>query len=164
MLTQKTVAQTAGVNIEVKKGTVKINGKKFKNGAALSMANVESALGKADRTKEGYNRLHTYDKLGLVFFENTSKGEVSEVQVFFKKDSNDYIPNQLFTGTFKVEKLKIDNTTSLAKTVTKLKKYAFKKSLLADNSYRGEYNYIYIFTKYNDGDSATDKISFGFKK
>lgn len=128
------------------------------------MQNVESALGKADRTKEGYNRLHTYDKLGLVFFENTSKGEVSEVQVFLNKEKNDYVPNQLFTGTFKVEKLKIGNTTSLAKTVTKLKQYAFKKSLLGDNSYRGEYKYIYIFTKYNNGDSGTEKISLGFKK
>lgn len=167
LLCQPVFSQTkaAKVNIVVSNGTTTINGSTFKSFDTFTMASVEKLLGKPDRAKSGYNKLHTYDNLGIVFFENTTTGRVNEVQLFFKPEKDlDFCPKSTFTGVLKIENLIINDKVKLKKVTKKLKKYEFKKSLLADNSYRGEYNYIYSFIRFNSNNIGSDKVSFGMKE
>ena len=160
-------AQTAAdkAAITISKGTVTINGTKFSSADKFFMATVEGLLGKPDRVKDGYNRLHTYDKLGLVFFENTSTHTVNEVQVFITLDNSlEFCPKIPFRGLLKIEKIAVNSGTKLEVVNKKLKKYKFEKSLLGDNSYRGEYKSIYAFIKFKTGDIGADKVSFGIKE
>lgn len=160
-------AQTAAdkAAITISKGTVTINGTKFSSADIFFMGTVESLLGKPDRVKDGYNRLHTYDKLGLVFFENTSTRTINEVQVFITIDNSlDFCPKIPFRGLLKIEKTAVNSGTKLEAVNKKLKKYKFEKSLLGDNSYRGEYKNVYAFIRYKTGDVGADKISFGIKE
>ena len=159
--------QTAAdkINISITKGTVTVNGTKFSSPDKFFMGTVETLLGKADRIKDGFNRLHTYDKLGLVFFENTTTHTVNEVQVFITLDNTlEYCPKIPFRGLFKIEKIAVNSGTKLDVVNKKLKKYKFEKSLLGDNSYRGEYKSIYAFIRFKNGDVGADKVSFGIKE
>jgi hypothetical protein len=153
------------VSLAISNGTIIINGTSFNSVDNFTMDGVVKLLGKPDRVKSGYNKLHTYDNLGLVFFENTTTGRVNEVQLFFKPEKDlDFCPKSTFTGILKIENLIINDKVKLKKVTKKLKKYEFKKSLLADNSYRGEHKYIYSFIRFNSNDIGCDKVSFGMKE
>jgi hypothetical protein len=152
------------INLSIKKGTAKIENKKFKSHSSFSMSDVESVLGKANRVKDGYNSLHTYDKLGVVFFENKSTSVINEVQIFIVPDKSlEFCPKNTFSGSFNIENLNINKNTSLDAVKHKLKKYKFEKSLLGDNSYRGEFKHLYVFIKFKPDNSGAEKISFGLK-
>jgi hypothetical protein len=153
------------INLVISNGAITINGTTFNSFDTFTMDGVVKLLGKPDRVKSGYNKLHTYDNLGLVFFENTSNGRVNEVQLFFKPEKDlDFCPKSTFAGILKIESLAINDKVKLKKVTRKLKKYEFKKSLLADNSYRGEYNYIYSFIRFSSNNIGADKVSFGMKE
>lgn len=152
------------INLSVKKGSAKIESKKFKSHGSFLMSDVEAILGKANRVKDGFNRLHTYDKLGVVFFENKSTSVVNEVQIFIIPDKSlEFCPKNMFSGTFNIENLTVNRNTSLDVVRHKLKKYKFEKSLLGDNSYRGEFKHLYVFIKFTLDNSGAEKISFGMK-
>lgn len=152
------------INLSIKRGTAKIENKKFKSHSSFSMSDAESVLGKASRVKDGYNSLHTYDKLGIVFFENKSTNTVNEVQIFIIPDKSlEFCPKNTFSGSLNIEKLNLNKNTSLDAVRRKLKKYKFEKSLLGDNSYRGEFKHLYVFIKFKPDNSGAEKISFGLK-
>jgi hypothetical protein len=160
-------AQTAAdkISIAISKGSVIIDGTKFVAADKFFMGSVEKILGKADRVKDGFNRLHTYDKLGVVFFENTTTHTVNEVQIFIVLDKSlEFCPKIPFRGLFKIEKLAINSGTNLDVAKKKLKKYKFEKSLLDDNSYRGESKNVYAFIRFSTGNKGAEKLSFGIKE
>lgn len=165
MLNKNAFAQNSNVSFNVKKGVMTLNGKVFKSGGEFSIAEVEKVLGKADRVKEGYNTLYTYDNYGVVFFVGKEDKLVNEVQFNIKSnDTYDFVPKNNFTGKAKVEKTAMGAGTGLETVQKKLKKYVFVKSLLDDNSYRGEYNKIYVYARFSDDNKSVTKLSVGFKK
>lgn len=167
LVTQQAFAQTKAdkISITVSEGTITINNKTFSSYANFTMDEVITLLGKPDRVKKGYNKLHTYDDLGVVFFENSDNGRVNEVQLFYKPENDlEFCPKTNFSGVLKIENLVINDGVKLKKVSKKLKKYGFKKSALGDNSYRGEYKYVYSFIRFNSNDVGTNKVSFGMKE
>ncbi|UPT68741.1 MAG: hypothetical protein M0D57_09015 [Sphingobacteriales bacterium JAD_PAG50586_3] len=62
------------IALAISNGTVIINGTTFNSFDAFTMDAVTKLLGKPDRAKNGYNKLHTYDNLGVVFLKTLPTG------------------------------------------------------------------------------------------
>lgn len=158
-------AQAKSVIISVKEGAIIINGKEFRRDYELNITDVQNILGAADRTRDGYNALYTYDKYGIVLFVQKDSGNINEIQLSPKlTDGYDYTPKKPFTGTFTIENQAIKTKYPLSKVQKNLSKYEFKKSLISDNSYRGEYQQVYVYILYDNENKNTLKFSIGFKQ
>lgn len=157
--------QTKNVSITVKSGAIIINEKEFRRDYELNITDIQNLLGAADRTSSGYNALYTYDKYGLVLFVDKDSGNINEIQLSPKlTDGYEFSPKSAFTGTFTIENQLIKPNYSLSKVQKKLKKYDFKKSMIDDNSYRGEYQQVYVYILFDKDNKNTLKFSIGLKK
>ena len=152
------------INVSVKSGEINL-GKKNNIADDWSVQDGLSYLGAGVRPRDGYNKTHTYDKMGVVLFESMvdkkPSGKIAEMQIHFSMpESNEVVPKTGFTGKFTVEKLSITSSTSLETIKKKLKGYTETESYL-EHSHRLAKDGIYFYFQFDKTDSQLVKVSFG---
>lgn len=150
-------------SIKVKKGTLTINSKKFP--FPWTVAELKNSLGEPTRTRDGYNKTHTYDDMGIVLFEPMSNkvpsGNISELQVYFSTpDPSEVTPKGLYSQVAQVDKLKVTADLTSAKMLSTLKKWVKTDSYM-EHSYRMASSGMYIYFQFNDAETQLIKMSIG---
>ena len=155
------------VNVTVKDGAVNL-GKKNNVSDDWSVQDGVTYLGNDARVRDGYNKTHTYDKMGVVLFESVvdkkPSGKISELQVHFSMpEPNDVTPKTGFTGTLKIEKLTITSSTSYETIKDKLKGYSETEAYL-EHSHRLAKNGVYFYFQFDKTETYLVKVSVGQDK
>jgi hypothetical protein len=157
--------QTGELNFKLTKLTFSIN--KETIGTGWPLESFTSAIGAGARTRDGYNRTHSYDDLGIVLFEPSGKegysGQVSEIQLYFQPmERKEVTPKGLFAGSFTIDRLSLNAQTTLTMIREALK--GFDESKGYEDSIvrmaRGDY-YLYFHFK---EDGTLGKMSMGLVK
>ncbi|WP_028789108.1 hypothetical protein [Terrimonas ferruginea] len=157
--------QSRELNFKLTKLTFSIN--KEAIGAGWPLESFTSAIGAGARTRDGYNRTHSYDDLGIVLFEPSGKegysGQVSEIQLYFQSmERKEVTPKGLFAGSFTIDRLSLNAQTTLTMIREALK--GFDESKGYEDSIvrmaRGDY-YLYFHFK---EDGTLGKMSMGLVK
>lgn len=158
-------AQTAK-KISVKKSTLKIDKVTLKE---WNLDLYYKALGTPERTRDGYNKTHTYDAQGVVVFEpmkdDAPSGKVSEFQIYFSlpAEKNQVMPNNTYKNSLKVDKLNVTATLTPAEMKKKLSKWKTTDAYI-EHSYRMELNGMYIYFQFNTEETGLEKVSIGLVK
>lgn len=157
------ISASSSSEIKFSKSSFKIDGKTIT--FPLKVYNFTEVWGTADRIREGYNRTHTYDQLGVVLFETYQdkkpSSTVSEIQFYFKvATSNNVTPLQVRTQPVVIDKAKFDFNSSASYMLKKLKKWKQTDSYM-EHSYRMSNGVTYIYFQFNESDSKLEKISIG---
>ena len=154
-------------SIIIKKGTITVSGNKITPGWELS--NFKIGLGDSDRTRDGYNKTHTYDNLGIVLFEpmvdKKPGGIISEFQIFFSvPEKNDVTPTgDCYKGSIKIDKFVVTKDLSSSVMLAKLKGWKKTESYTV-HSYRMAKGELYIYFLFNNEETNLQKVSVGVKK
>ncbi len=149
----------------VKGGKVKLNKKDVSKEWKLNtFTNVIDTL---SRKKEGTNRIHTYDQIGMVLFEPAPQkipsGLVSEFQLYLDGvEANKIVPKQFYEGKLTIEKVDITRNTTIEEIRKKLTDYKETDSDEKDK-YRFSKDGIYIYFLYNSNKKLS-KVTFGKDK
>lgn len=166
---QSVIAQRdpGDVNVTVKSGEINL-GKKNNVADDWNVQDGISYLGDGARVRDGYNKTHTYDNMGVVLFESMvdskPSGKISEMQIHFSiPEPNNVTPKTGFTGTLKIEKLTITSSTSLETLKSKLKDYTETESYL-EHSHRLAKDGVYFYFQYDKTDTQLIKVSVGQDK
>lgn len=85
------------LKVDFKDGAVIINGSKLS--IPCEPKALFAILGKADRTSDLANTIHTWDNLGIHAYQTTGKNEINAIQVTLNRLPYDFAPKQLFRGT-----------------------------------------------------------------
>jgi hypothetical protein len=146
----------------VKGGKVKLNKKDVSKEWKLST--FTNVIDTFSRKKEGANRIHTYDPIGMVLFEpKASPGIVSEFQLFLDGvEANKIVPKEFFEGKLTIEKTDITRNTTIEDIRKKLADYKEMESDENDK-YRFSKDGIYIYFLYNSSKKLS-KVTFGKDK
>jgi len=156
------IAQTSSSGLEgsIASGKFLLNKKEINKDWKLPT--LTTALGNASRFTDGAsNRVHMYDKNGIVIYESKKGGRptgvINEFSIYFSiKQANQLIPYNLYPGSFEIESIKI----------TKNSKWGDIKSTLKEKGYKstGEYSYVkgglYIIFRFSDN-GLLENISIG---
>lgn len=156
-------AASEGVAVKIKKGKMAINGKVVTSD--WSLTGYKSVLGEPERSREGYNKTHTYDAKSIVLFEKmadkVATGTVSEAQFYYYvPEANNVTPKGQFSGTIKIDKLVVSRNLTSKVMLAKLKKWTKTDSYI-EHSYRMASNGLYIYFQFNDAEDGLVKISVG---
>lgn len=163
-LTSFSGSSSSDTSIVIKKGKFKINGVAILPSWGLDLC--KKALGAPDRTRDGYNKTHTYDTKSIVLFEKvkdkTPSGTVSEIQAYFSvPEQNDVTPKGSgYSGSITIDGTKITSSLSATDMKAKLKKWKVTDSYL-EHSYRMASKGLYIYFQYNEAETKLTKISIG---
>jgi hypothetical protein len=146
----------------VKAGKVKLNKKDVSKEWKLST--FTNVIDTFSRKKEGVNRVHTYDPIGMVLFEPKAPGGiVSEFQLFLDGvEASKIVPKEFFEGKLTIEKTDITRNTTIDEIRKKLMDYKETESDENDK-YRFSKDGIYIYFLYNSGKKLS-KVTFGKDK
>jgi len=155
------------VNITIKSGEINL-GKKNNVADDWNVQDGISYLGDGARVRDGYNKTHTYDNMGVVLFESMvdkkASGKISEVQIHFSiPEPNDVVPKNGFTGKLAIENLRVTSSTSIDTIKEKLDGYAETESYL-EHSHRLAKDGLYIYFQYDKTDTQLIKVSVGQDK
>lgn len=156
-------SSNSGIIVKSKKTSITIDGKKVVPDWSLTM--FKGALGEADRDRDGYNKTHTYDKLGIVLFEpmkdKMPSGIISEVQIYFNvPEANNVTPKGTYNGLLKIDKMTITSALDATTMLAKLKGWKKTDSYI-EHSYRMARNGFYIYFQFNDSETGLVKVSIG---
>lgn len=149
--------------IKVSKGTISVGKKKVAPDWKLST--YKSALGEPSRTRDGYNKTHTYDDNGLVLFEpmkdKVPNGIISEFQIYLNTpEANEVTPKGTYSGTLKIDKLNVTGSLTATTMLNKLKGWQKTDSYM-EHSYRMAKGGLYIYFQFNDSETSLIKVSIG---
>jgi hypothetical protein len=148
----------------IRKGHVGINTRFVTPNWALSSFSYQ--MGKADRTFDGYNKNHIYDQQGIVVFEekreNRPSGRVLEFQLYFSTpaEATDVTPKGLYTGHFKVDKLKLSSKLTATTVQKSLKNWTKSNSYLKD-AFRYARMGTYVYFEFDPSHTRLIKVSIG---
>jgi hypothetical protein len=163
-LTSFSSSSSGSTSIAVKKGKITINGVAILPSWGLDLC--KKALGEPDRSRDGYNKTHTYDTKCVVLFEKVSNkvatGTVSEIQAHYSVPSaNDVTPKgDGYSGKLTVDKLKVTSSLTATEMKAKLKNWKVTDSYL-EHSYRMASSGIYIYFQFNEAETQLVKVSIG---
>lgn len=155
--------KTAKIGID--KGELIINKKCF--GSSWMLHDFERCMGEAPKKKDGYNRTHTYDNMGIILYEKKKDtvltGKISEVQIYFdpSHDRNERTPESAYSGFVKVENLKAQKNLTSASMKQSLPGWIETESFSPHN-YRMVKGSMYIYFKFNDQETELQKMSIGY--
>jgi len=157
------VGDNSPFKIAVKKGAIVIN--KVNVTKDWNLSTFQNVLGSSSRSRDGYNKTHTYDDYGFVLFEpmkdKKPSGIISEYQIYFSApEANEVTPKGTYSGTVLVDKLKVTASLTAATMLAKLKKWKKTDSYM-EHSYRMANSGLYIYFQFNDSDSQLIKMSIG---
>ena len=149
----------------VKAGKVKLNKKDVSKEWKLST--FTNVIDTFSRKKEGTNRIHSYDQIGMVLFEPAPQkvpaGVVSEFQLFLDGvEANKIVPREFYEGKLTIEKTDITRNTTIDEIRKKLADYKETESDENDK-YRFSKDGIYIYFLYNSNKKLS-KVTFGKDK
>lgn len=149
--------------VSVKGGKVAVGGTPVD--AAWRLKPLLEKVGPDYRLFEGYNRVYTYDRYGLVFFEKKSDDagtdELLEIQLFFAPgETNNVSPKGTYSGQAHIEKVQLNANLASQTLLRKLKKYEQTDSY-SEHNYRLSYKGVYIYLLFNDTEQNLKKISIG---
>jgi len=155
------------VSVSVKSGAVNL-GKKNNVADDWNIQDGLNYFGSGARARDGYNKTHTYDNMGIVLFESMvdkkPSGKISEMQIHFSiPEPNEVTPKNGFIGKFTIEKVTITASTSLADLKKKLKGYTETDSFI-EHSHRLAKSGVYFYFQYDSSDTRLLKVSFGQDK
>jgi len=156
------------VNVTIRSGEINL-GKKNNIADNWNVQDGIAYLGKDERVRDGYNKTHTYDKMGLVLFESMvdkkPSGKISELQVHFSlpEEPNEVAPKAGFTGTLKIEKLTITSYLTFETVKSELNDYAETEAYI-EHSHRLAKDGLYIYFQYDKTDTKLVKVSVGQDK
>jgi len=155
------------VNVTIKGGEINL-GKKNNVADDWNVQDGRSYLGDDARVRDGFNKTHTYDNMGVVLFEsvtdNKASGKISELQIYFSiPEPTNVTPTSGFTGKLMIEKLSITSSTSLETLKSELKGYAETESYM-EHSRRLAKDGLYIYFQYDKTDTQLVKVSVGQDK
>lgn len=149
----------------VKKGILSINGKAINPN--WNLADAKAGLGEPDRYRDGYNKTHTYDGLGIVLFEKVNNkvpsGTINEVQCFLQNapEPNEVTPKGYNTHKVKIDKLTITRDLTSGMMFEKLKNWV-KTDSYTPHSYRMQFEKkLYIYFQFDIAETSLIKISIG---
>ena len=157
-------ATATGMAVAVNNGNFAINGVSMIT--PWSLTTCEKALGKADRSRDGYNITHTYDELSVVLFEPKSGekggGIVSEIQFYFSfpPDPPSLAPKGLYKGNMKIGKLNVQADMTSAQMRNGLKGWLETDSY-SEHNYRMSQKGLYVYFLFNDAETKLIKVSIG---
>lgn len=169
MLSSFNSVTPSGMNVTVKKGKFVLNGVDMvQDKATLNwpLTTCEKAIGKADRSRDGYNFTHTYDELSVVLFEPKSGekggGLVSEIQFYFSfpADPPSLAPTGLYKGKMKIGKLDVQADLTSAQMLKGLKGW-LKTDSYSEHNYRMSQKGLYVYFLFNDAETKLIKVSIG---
>ena len=152
------------MNVTINKGKFAIN--KVKMIPVWTLTNCETALGKADRSKDGYNFTHTYDDLAVVLFEpkvnEKPGGTVSEIQFYFNHPSDPpaNAPSGTYKGKMKIGKLNVTGNMTPAQMLKGLKGWK-KTDSYSEHNFRMAQKGLYVYFLFNDAETKLIKVSIG---
>lgn len=159
-----TFGQSGELKFKLDKNGFALNGKKIP--AGWSIETFTSIIGSDARSRDGHNRTHSYDRSGVVLFEPKKEdeysGRVSELQIYFRNiDPNEVSPKNVFTGSFKIDKLSLSKDVDLATVRKELKGFEESESYLGNSVRlaRGDYYFYFHFDEYD----KLAKLSVGYK-
>lgn len=95
------VKAIGGPKISFSKKGVEINGKLL--GDRPLVSEVEAALGKADRVSAVANRIHVYEKLGVIAYQPNGSERIVQVTVLFAEMPWVFMPRSTFQGELTVD-------------------------------------------------------------
>lgn len=155
--------QNISVTANIKKGKFLFNGINISN--EWKSAPLISKLGSSYRLTDKYNKVYTFDNLGIVVFESkkdeVGTGNISEIQFHYKvTEDNNVVPQGTFSGKLQIEGLKASINVSYTTVKAKLKNYKISDSYM-EHSYRLSYGGIYFYFRFNDTDTELYKVSIG---
>jgi hypothetical protein len=149
----------------VKGGKVKLNKKDVSKEWKLST--FTNVIDTFSRKKDGVNRIHSYDPIGMVLFEpapqKVPSGFVSEFQLYLDGvEANKIVPKDFYEGKLTIEKTDITRNTTIEEIRKKLTDY---KEIESDekDKYRFSKDGIYIYFLYNSVKKLS-KVTFGKDK
>jgi hypothetical protein len=147
--------------VMVKGGKVKLNKKDVSKEWKLST--FTNVIDTFSRKKEGTNKIHTYDPIGMVLFEPKAGGIVSEFQLYLDGvEANKIVPKEFYEGKLTIEKMDITRNTTIDDIRKKLSDYKETESDENDK-YRFSKDGIYIYFLYNSSKKLS-KVTFGKDK
>jgi hypothetical protein len=139
------------MSILIKGGKIKLGKKDVSKDWKLQT--FTAALDTFSRKKNGTNRVHSYDNVGLALFEPAPQkvlsGLVSEFQIYLDAvEASNIVPKEFYEGKLTVEKMDITRNTPIEDLRSKLKDY--KELDTGENDkYRFSKDGIYIYFLYN---------------
>jgi hypothetical protein len=149
------------------KTTIKA-GKFMINKAVLApgwkVAPVVKFLGES-RIRNGVNKTHSYDDLGVVLFEKVAdggaSGNISEFQFYISAgETNAVSPSALYTGKLVIDGLTITRDLTAEEMQEKLSMYKKTDSYM-DHNFRMAYKGIYIYFQFDEDETRLVKVSVG---
>lgn len=148
---------------KIKNGVLQIG--KLKLSKEWQLVDLQKELGKSEREREGYNKTYSYDSKGIALFNPKNSTLVSEIQFFFATPAeiNEVTPKGIYTGEFKIDKMKVSAKLTPVEIKKGLKKWADSDSYM-EHSFRKELKGIYMYFKFNDSETALEKLSIGLVK
>jgi len=155
------------VSVTIKSGEINL-GKKNNVADDWSVQDGVTYLGDGARVRDGYNKTHTYDNMGVVIFESLvdkkPSGKISEFQIHFSiPETNEVVPKNGFTGKLAIENLRVTSSTLIDIIKEKLNGYAETDSYI-EHSHRLAKDGLYIYFQYDKTDTQLIKVSVGQDK
>lgn len=154
------------IKVTISAGKFSIDKAKVAGNQDWKIAPFREALGSA-REKDGFNKTHTYDNLGIVLFERTNNknasGDLIEVQIHFPgSEASTVSPSGHFKGTVNFNGLKLNESTAItpAKLRKKLKGWNESEAYISHN-FRFTKNGIYVYAQFNEDETRIVKLSIG---
>lgn len=163
LLFASTVFASGEPEIIIKKGKLTINDVKINPDWLLTNAKI--VLKGTPRIRAGYNITHTYDELGIVFFEPTlnkqGSGIINEFQIHFSDiEKNEVTPANTSNATVVIDKLKVSRNLTKDEMLKKLSSWARSEAYL-EHSYRLNKGDIYIYFLFSNDEQYLRKVSIG---
>jgi hypothetical protein len=132
------IANPADVRIEMKSGRFNINGVALTDAPTLS--EFIALLGPPDRKSPLINRIHTYDRYGILLYEPAGPGGeggfcnlVSNVTIVLGAEDFAFAPHSVFIGKIVFEGYELERATMFAKLgQTRTAKRVFGDSLIVE--------------------------------
>ncbi len=155
------------ISLDIKGGKFTIN--KINLSDKWMMAPAVSVLGPAPRQKDGYNKTHSYDKLGIVLFESksdaTPSGKLSEFQVYFsplEDTTNKIAPTGYFTGSFTIGSVKLTKDMTGDDLKAKMVANGFEATdSYMEHNFRFAKDGLYIYFLFDEIEQRLIKVSVG---
>jgi hypothetical protein len=97
----------ASVSISLGDAGVVVNGTRLEG---PTVADVKRLFGEPDRVDEKVNRIHVFDRHGIIAYE-AYDGLVSELQIYFAPEDYPFIPKTMFRGHIDFAGQPVDKTT-----------------------------------------------------
>ena len=155
--TSQEIVPDANVDFAIKGRVLYVNGRKILS--PWDMKEVITAIGRYDRVTILANTIYTYDSKGVLVYETPGSGKVSEINISFIIDKNEFSAKAGFTGAFSVDNFRFSGKSTIDEVRNSLKAYKIEKSY--GDCYRVSTGGIYIYFSYDPATGKLTLVSFG---